>query len=50
MPFLRDEGHRYDPELALTCYQLALGLSAGSSARATCASPETPADPVEARH
>jgi carboxymethylenebutenolidase len=24
--FLRDEGYRYDPELALTCYQLALGL------------------------
>jgi carboxymethylenebutenolidase len=24
--FLRDEGLRYDPELALTCYQLALGL------------------------
>jgi carboxymethylenebutenolidase len=24
--FLRDEGPRYDPELALTCYQLALGL------------------------
>ena len=24
--FLRDEGHRYDPELALHCYQLALGL------------------------
>jgi carboxymethylenebutenolidase len=24
--FLRDEGFRYDPELALTCYQLALGL------------------------
>jgi carboxymethylenebutenolidase len=24
--FLRDEGYRYDPELALACYQLALGL------------------------
>jgi carboxymethylenebutenolidase len=24
--FLRDEGYRYDPELALTCYQLAIGL------------------------
>ncbi len=24
--FLRDEGFRYDPELALACYQLALGL------------------------
>ena len=24
--FLRDEGARYDPELALQCYQLALGL------------------------
>src|SRR3954470_9923131 len=24
--FLRDEGYRYDPELALTCYQLALNL------------------------
>ena len=24
--FLRDEGYRYDPELALTCYQLALAL------------------------
>jgi carboxymethylenebutenolidase len=24
--FMRDEGYRYDPELALQCYQLALGL------------------------
>ena len=24
--FLRDEGYRYDPELALTCYQLAVSL------------------------
>lgn len=24
--FLRDEGYRYDPELALTCYQLAIAL------------------------
>jgi carboxymethylenebutenolidase len=24
--FLRDEGYRYDPELALTCYQLAISL------------------------
>ena len=24
--FMRDEGARYDPELALQCYQLALGL------------------------
>jgi len=24
--FMRDEGYRYDPELALTCYQLALGF------------------------
>jgi carboxymethylenebutenolidase len=24
--FLRDEGYRYDPELALTCYGLALNL------------------------
>ena len=24
--FLRDEGHRYDPELALLCYSLAIGL------------------------
>jgi carboxymethylenebutenolidase len=24
--FLRDEGHRYDPELAVLCYGLALGL------------------------
>ena len=24
--FMRDEGYRYDPELALTCYQLTLGL------------------------
>ena len=24
--FLRDEGHRYDPELALTCYRLAIDL------------------------
>lgn len=24
--FLRDEGYRYDPELALTCYQLTLGF------------------------
>ncbi|MBL9190155.1 MAG: dienelactone hydrolase family protein [Opitutaceae bacterium] len=24
--FLRDEGHRYDPELALTCYGLAIDL------------------------
>lgn len=24
--FMRDEGYRYDPELALHCYQLALGL------------------------
>ncbi len=24
--FLRDEGHRYDPELSLICYQLAIGL------------------------
>jgi carboxymethylenebutenolidase len=24
--FLRDEGYRYDPELALTCYRLALDL------------------------
>lgn len=24
--FLRDEGYRYDPELALTCYQLAIGF------------------------
>jgi len=24
--FLRDEGHRYDPALALTCYQMAISL------------------------
>jgi carboxymethylenebutenolidase len=24
--FLRDEGHRYDPELALTCYRMAIDL------------------------
>ena len=24
--FLRDEGYRYDPELALTCYRLAIDL------------------------
>jgi carboxymethylenebutenolidase len=24
--FMRDEGYRYDPELALQCYALALGL------------------------
>jgi carboxymethylenebutenolidase len=25
--FIRDEGHRYDPELAMQCHGLALGLS-----------------------
>ena len=24
--FIRDEGHRYDPELTLTCYKLAIEL------------------------
>ncbi len=24
--FLRDEGHRYDPELAMTCYRMAIDL------------------------
>jgi carboxymethylenebutenolidase len=24
--FMRDEGERFDPELALSCYQMAVGL------------------------
>ena len=47
--FLRDEGHRYDPELALTCYQLALGLfrrklGEGDTRAATASGP------VETKH
>jgi len=47
--FLRDEGHRYDPELALTCYRLAIDLfrrklgEGDQSATAT-------SGPTEAKH
>jgi carboxymethylenebutenolidase len=46
--FMRDEGARYDPELALQCYQLALALlrrKLGEGDR-----PAAPAGPTETKH
>jgi carboxymethylenebutenolidase len=46
--FMRDEGARYDPELALQCYALALGLfrrKLGEGDR-----PVAPAGPTETKH
>jgi len=48
--FLRDEGHRYDPELALTCYQLALGLFRRKLGEGDLRVAGDAGGPVEARH
>ena len=43
--FLRDEGHRYDPELAIQSYQLALALfrrKLGEGDRRTVAATDSP--------
>jgi carboxymethylenebutenolidase len=47
--FLRDEGYRYDPELALACYQLTLGLfrrKLGEGDRPTTSA----GGPIETKH
>jgi carboxymethylenebutenolidase len=47
--FLRDEGHRYDPELALNCYRLAIDLFRRKLGEGDL--PATPeAKPGESRH
>lgn len=47
--FLRDEGHRYDPELALKCYGLALGLFKRKLGEGDLRV-ETTGGPAESRH
>jgi carboxymethylenebutenolidase len=47
--FLRDEGPRYDPALALTCYRLVIDLFARKLGEGD-QPPERPAAPGEARH
>ena len=48
--FLRDEGHRYDPELALLSYGLALGLLRRKLGEGDRREAAAPARPAETRH
>lgn len=48
--FLRDEGHRYDPSLALTCYSLALELFKRKLGEGDLSSTESDSSPKESRH
>jgi carboxymethylenebutenolidase len=48
--FLRDEGHRYDPELALQSYGLALGLLRRKLGEGDRREPSAGAAPAETRH
>lgn len=48
--FLRDEGHRYDPELACLCYGLALGLFHRKLGEGDLPEPGATTGPVETKH
>jgi carboxymethylenebutenolidase len=48
--FLRDEGYRYDPELALLGYQLAIGLFRRKLGEGDRRAEAAPAGPVETKH
>ncbi len=48
--FMRDEGYRYDPELALTCYQLAIGLFRRTLGEGDVRIASAGTSPVETKH
>ena len=48
--FIRDEGHRYDPALALQCYQMALELFHRKLGEGDQPAPAAAGRPAESRH